>query len=238
MKLAPLIVSAKAPIGVVCGAILLRTGIGFSNVTVMLAEIFESAALTALTVAVFGLGRLAGDVYIPAELIAPVTALPPLAPFTNQFTEIFAEPVTDALNCWEAPNRTLAEFGEINTVILEGGELGPPEPNWTEVQTRSNAKVRRRTISLRVQFEGKRVSRSVCPQSGFSRTGTLACPRVPQRFRTGQIRVSVLPSKLNHYHKRDGFGQINYAWRRGWRTTVRRYKRSVGSVSLEICPSH
>ena len=169
---------------------MLRTGIGFSNVTVMLAEIFESAALTALTVAVFGLGRLAGDAYIPAELIVPVTALPPLAPFTNQFTRIFAEPVTDALNCCEAPNRTLAEVGEIDTVILEGGELGPPDleefavrppqPNWTEVQTRSNAKVRRRTISLRVQFEGKRVSRSVCPQSGFSRTGTLACPRVLQ----------------------------------------------------------
>ena len=155
-----MIVSAKAPIGVVCGAILLRTGIGFSNVTVMLAEIFESAALTALTVAVFGLGRLAGDVYIPAELIVPVTALPPLAPFTNQFTRIFAEPVTDALNCCEAPNRTLAEVGEIDTVILEGGELGPPDleefavrppqPNWTEVQARSNAKVRRSTIDLRV----------------------------------------------------------------------------------------
>ena len=139
---------------------MLRTGIGFSNVTVMLAEIFESAALTALTVAVFGLGRLAGDVYIPAELIAPVTALPPLAPFTNQFTEIFAEPVTDALNCWEAPNRTLAEVGEIDTVILEGGELEPPDleefavrppqPNWTEVQTRSNAKVTRGTVSLRM----------------------------------------------------------------------------------------
>jgi hypothetical protein len=126
----------------------------------MLAEMFESAALTAITVTVFGLGRLAGDVYIPAELIVPVAALPPLAPFTNQFTELFAEPVTVAPNCCEAPNRTLAGFGETDTVIPEGVGVEPPDleefavrtpqPNWTEVQARSNAKVRRGTIDLRV----------------------------------------------------------------------------------------
>src|ERR1700704_1112557 len=30
------------------------------------------------------------------------------------------------------------------------------------------------------------------------RTGTLACPRVLRRYRTGQTRVPVLPRKLNH----------------------------------------
>jgi len=93
-------------------------------------------------------------------LIVPATALPPLAPFTNQFTEIFAEPVTVALNGCEAPNRTLAEFGETDTLMPEDVGLEPPvleefavepaQPNWTEVQTRSNAKVRRGTIDLRV----------------------------------------------------------------------------------------
>ena len=89
-----------------------------------------------------------------------MAALPPLTPFTNQFTEVFAEPVTVALNCCELPIRTLAGFGETETLMLDGGELEPPDleefagrppqPNWTEVQTRRNAKVRRRTISLRV----------------------------------------------------------------------------------------
>jgi hypothetical protein len=93
-------------------------------------------------------------------LIVPVTALPPFAPFTNQFTEIFAEPVTVALNCCEAPNRTLARFGETDTVTPEDGGLVPPDleefavrtpqPNWTEVQARSNARVKRGTIDLRV----------------------------------------------------------------------------------------
>jgi hypothetical protein len=63
---------------------------------------------------------------------------------------------------------------------LEEFAVRPPQPNWTETQARSIAMVKRRTISLRVQFERKRVSRSVCPLSGFSRTGTLACPRVLQ----------------------------------------------------------
>jgi len=93
-------------------------------------------------------------------LIVPVTALPPLAPFTNQFTEIFAVPATVAPNCCEAPNRTFAEFGETDTVMPEDVGLEPPDleefavepgqPNWTEVQARSNAKVRRGTIDLRV----------------------------------------------------------------------------------------
>src|ERR1700676_3130729 len=59
-KLAPLIVRAKAPTAVVCGARLPRAGIGFSSVTVMLAETFESAALTAFRVTVFGMGKLPG----------------------------------------------------------------------------------------------------------------------------------------------------------------------------------
>src|ERR1700730_4845800 len=60
-KLAPFIVSAKAPTAVVCGAILPRTGIGFSSVTVALAETFGSAPLAAFTVTVFGLGKLPGE---------------------------------------------------------------------------------------------------------------------------------------------------------------------------------
>jgi hypothetical protein len=87
----------------------------------------ESAALTAIMVTEFGLGKLAGDVYMPAELIVPVAALPPLAPFTNQFTEIFDEPVKVALNCCESPNRTLAEFGEIETLMPEDAGLEPPD---------------------------------------------------------------------------------------------------------------
>src|ERR1700730_2626176 len=87
-------------------------------------------------------------------------------PFTNHVTDVSAEPVTVALNCCEPPIRTLAELGEIETAMPGGGELVPPDlpeftvnptqPTRTIVQTRRNAKVRRRTISLRVYFEGKR----------------------------------------------------------------------------------
>jgi hypothetical protein len=41
--------------------------------------------------------------------------------------------------------------------------------------------------------------RSSAHAAGFSRTGTLACPRVPWRCRTRQTGVSVLPSTLTHY---------------------------------------
>src|SRR6266699_624422 len=153
-------VSAKVPTAVACGAILPRTGIGFSSVTVTLAETFESAAVTALTVTVFGLGKPTRGVKRPAELIIPVAALPPLTPFTNHATDVFAESLTVALNCCEPSIRTLAELGEIDTVMPGGGELVPPDlpefavsptqPTWTEVQTRRKARVSCRTISLRV----------------------------------------------------------------------------------------
>src|SRR6266849_1888476 len=46
----------------------------------------------------------------------------------------------------------------------------------------------RRTCASR-----RKIGRNV---AGFGRTGTLACPRVQERYCTGQTGVSVLPSKL------------------------------------------
>lgn len=66
---------------------------------------------------------------MPAELIVPVAALPPATPFTSQVTAVFEEPLTVAAKDCAMPIRTLAVFGETETVIAGGG-LPPllPEP--------------------------------------------------------------------------------------------------------------
>jgi hypothetical protein len=93
----PVTVSVKLPVLTDGGAMPLSTGTGFKRVTTLAPLALESAALTACTVTLFGLGTLAGAEYIPDEFIVPVTALPPATPFTCQVTDVFDEPVTAAL---------------------------------------------------------------------------------------------------------------------------------------------
>src|SRR5580658_9915665 len=59
-KLLPVSVRLKEPVAKEVGATLLRTGTGFSSVTTIENVALESAALTAFTVTVFGLGSALG----------------------------------------------------------------------------------------------------------------------------------------------------------------------------------
>lgn len=128
-KLLPVIESVKLPALTDAGAMLLNTGTGFHSVTLLFPLAPESAALTASIVMLLGFGRLAGAVYLPDELIAPVAALPPATPFTSHVTLVFDVPVTLALKACVAPVRTLTGLGETEMLIAGGGfpEL-PEEP--------------------------------------------------------------------------------------------------------------
>lgn len=79
-----------------------------------------SATLVAETVALAGDGNVEGAVYLPAEETVPTTLLPPLIPFTAQVTEVFAVPLTEAVNCCACPNCTDALVGDTPTVTGDG----------------------------------------------------------------------------------------------------------------------
>jgi hypothetical protein len=112
----------------VAGFTLLRDGVGFHNVTELVAVALESAAAVPLIVMPLEFGRFAGAVYIPAVEIVPVEALPPTTPFTDQFTVLFALPVTIAVKGCVEPARTLAVPGAILIEVLagDGGGAGAP----------------------------------------------------------------------------------------------------------------
>ncbi len=110
-KLLPMTVRVKLPPFTVDGEMLLKIGTGFSRVTTALALAVGSAALVAATVTVFGAGNVWGAKYIPPELIVPVEEFPLATPFTDQVTAVLLVPVTDTVNCCEAPARTLALVG-------------------------------------------------------------------------------------------------------------------------------
>ena len=61
------------------------------------ADLVGSACETARTVTVAGVGTTAGAKYNPALEIVPTVELPPLMPFTCQFTAVLGEPVTVAV---------------------------------------------------------------------------------------------------------------------------------------------
>ncbi|MDE3137522.1 MAG: hypothetical protein KGL59_13175 [Acidobacteriota bacterium] len=57
------------------------------------------AWLVAVTVTDAGLGRSAGAVYSPPDVIVPTVVFPPATPFTLHVTLVFDDPLTVALNC-------------------------------------------------------------------------------------------------------------------------------------------
>jgi len=69
------------------------------TVTFAEADLVVSASLVAVTVTVLGLGTELGAVYSPVLLIVPRLGFPSCTPFTLQITEVFAFPVTVAVNC-------------------------------------------------------------------------------------------------------------------------------------------
>ena len=66
------------------------------NVTVTEALSFGLTWLTAVTVALAPVGRIAGAVKKPDEEIVPADVLPPVTPFTCQVTSVFVLPTTVA----------------------------------------------------------------------------------------------------------------------------------------------
>lgn len=107
---------------------LLSTGTGFHNVTVLSPEALESAVLTAEIVTVFVAGTVAGAVYVPDELMVPVAALPPVTPLTSQETCVLEALATVAEKDCVAPARTSALGGVTVTVTAGGGVPVPPPP--------------------------------------------------------------------------------------------------------------
>ncbi len=80
------------------------TATGTVTVTVAEADLELSATLVALTVYVPG---VPGAVYKPVLLTAP--------PVADHVTDVLAEPVTVAVNCWVLPVRMEPEVGVIVT---------------------------------------------------------------------------------------------------------------------------
>ena len=86
-------------------------------VTVVEADLVESAWDTAVTVTVAGVGTLAGAVYIPEVEIVPVVELPPVTPSTCQVTAVLLVFWTVAVNCCWPPTFTLGDCGEMLTAM-------------------------------------------------------------------------------------------------------------------------
>src|SRR5476649_959034 len=88
--------------------------LGNAMVALALAVLVASACKTAMTVTVFGVGKAAGEVYIPLALMVPTVALPPATPFTLQFATCgVAVPAFErnAVNCCGWLMGTVAELG-------------------------------------------------------------------------------------------------------------------------------
>jgi hypothetical protein len=95
--------------------------------------------LVAVTVTVFGVGKLAGAVYIPFASIVPTVAFPPAVEFTDHVTLLLvlalllALPLTVAAKASFAPARIVAVAGVTVTLFalpLSGGSVEPSLPRF------------------------------------------------------------------------------------------------------------
>jgi hypothetical protein len=94
--------------------------VGWMMVTAADACLVGSAAETAVTATVAGVGMAAGAEYTPAVDIRPTVVLPPVTPPTCQVTTVLLELVTVAEKVWlPVPTATLAEVGAILTCTAE-----------------------------------------------------------------------------------------------------------------------
>ena len=98
VKPVPLTVISNCVFAVsIVGVTLLITGIAFSRVAVALSDRVGSSTLVAVTVTVFGVGKVRGAVYVPFAAMVPIVELPPATPFTVQVTLGSKAPVTVAV---------------------------------------------------------------------------------------------------------------------------------------------
>lgn len=128
----PFAVIVNAPDETEVGEMLTRAGTGFQSVTGLLAFDEFAARLTAVIVMVLEAGTICGAIYLPDALIVPVAELPPVTPFTCQWTSMFEVPETVALKDWVAPARRFALEGDTVTVT-PAPESGVFDPDPDEV---------------------------------------------------------------------------------------------------------
>jgi hypothetical protein len=124
------------------------------------ADFVESAWLVAVTWTIAGEGRSPGVVYMPADVIVPLDALPLATPFTLQITLVSVAFVTVAVNVCEFPSRTDPLVGvTVTPMDGRGGGGGgatdsgpPPQPTSQvpAVRTRTNSN----KLSARAEFTG------------------------------------------------------------------------------------
>ncbi len=84
-------------------------------------DFVESAWLVAVTCAVAEDGMSAGAAYTPADVIVPIAAFPPGAPFTLQLTAVSVVFVTAAINAAWPPSTTDPLAGVTVTAMAGGG---------------------------------------------------------------------------------------------------------------------
>jgi hypothetical protein len=111
--------------------------------------------LVAVTVIVFGVGKVAGAVYIPFASIVPTEAFPPAIEFTDHVTVLLAIPLTVAANDSFAPARIVALVGETDTpVLLPSGPRGEPSlPRFVpRPEQPLRHKIRSTACALQIRF--------------------------------------------------------------------------------------
>ena len=114
-----------------------------------------SAALVAVSVIVFGVGRVAGAVYMPFASIVPSVALPPAVEFTDQVTLLFVLPLTVAANASFAPARIVAVAGVTVTPLVppSGGSVEPSLPRFVpRPEQPLSKKIRSTACVLQIRF--------------------------------------------------------------------------------------
>lgn len=119
-KLLPVIVRVKLPAFTVDGLTLLKIGVGLSSATDALALAAVLTVLTAVTVTLFGVGKVCGATYSPPELMVPIVEFPPATPFTDQIAVELLVPLAVTLNCCAPAARTLALLGAILSCTVVG----------------------------------------------------------------------------------------------------------------------
>jgi len=100
--------------------------VGAVSVTLAEAVLVVSATEVAVTETAVVVGRTVGAVYRPLVVTVPMSASPPVSPFTLQVTEVLLEPVTVVVNCCVVPPAMLAVVGEMVTATVVELELFPP----------------------------------------------------------------------------------------------------------------
>jgi hypothetical protein len=107
-----------------------------TSVTTAEAEADGSAVAVAFTVTLGGVGRVAGAVYSPADVIVPqATPLHP-DPETVQATAVFVLPVTVAENCNCPPEATCGLFGVTETETDDADcTINKAEPDFAGLAT-------------------------------------------------------------------------------------------------------